>query len=258
MNQAFKRLNHSISRGFNPDSFVANLLKIESKYINGKVNSMSGMCGILDSEIFAFGYVKIKQTKNPSLMALIEKSIERLLNVSFFAQSRVDEAEKQRFEILFYEFYLLSISNESNDYNPKYLDILKKCITDGARLDLDKRFLSALLALRFSNYKSERCGFIEKETLKTALVHCFSENIGNVNSFQFNNLIDSALNLDIVLASLTVKDGVLLKDIVPFYFNQESVDKFSTTCQRQDSLNIIKQNEDKIDFNFDSDMYFNF
>ncbi|GIB16409.1 hypothetical protein FXE80_00685 [Vibrio cholerae] len=258
MNQAFNRLNHSISRGFNPDSFVANLLNIESKYISGKMNSMSGMCGILDSEIFAFGYIKIKQTKNQSLMAIIERSIERLLNVPFFAQSKVDEDKYLGSEVLFYEFYLLAISKEMNDYSPKFLDILKKCISEDEGNQLDRRFLSALLAMKFSNYNSQRCEFINDEMLKSVFIYSLRKNIGNVSSFQFNNLIDSALDLNIHLASLTVKDGVLLRDIVPFYFNQESVDKFSASCQRQDSLNVIKQNEEKIDFSFNSDMYFDF
>lgn len=258
MNPVFNRLNQSISRGFNSGSFVANLKKIENKYIYGNMNSMSGMCGILDSEIFAFGYVKIKQTKNQSLIALLECSIERLLNVPFFAQSTVDEDKTLGSEVLFYEFYLLAISKEMNDYSPKFLEILKKCISEDEGNQLDRRFLSALLAMKFSNYNSQRCEFINDEMLKSVFIYSLSKNIGNVSSFQFNNLIDSALDLNIHLASLTLKDGVLLRDIVPFYFNQESVDKFSASCQRQDSLNVIKQNEEKIDFSFDSDMYFDF
>ncbi|MVC37522.1 hypothetical protein D6V26_07705 [Vibrio cholerae] len=258
MNQAFNRLNHSISRGFNPDSFVANLLNIESKYISGKMNSMSGMCGILDSEIFAFGYIKIKQTKNQSLMAIIERSIERLLNVPFFAQSKVDEDKYLGSEVLLYEFYLLAISKEMNDYSPKFLDILKKCISEDEGNQLDRRFLSALLAMKFSNYNSQRCGFINDEMLKSVFTYSLSNNIGDMNSFQFNNLMDSALELNIPIASFKVKNGLFLKDVVPFYFSEESVDKFQASCQRQEFLKIVEQNEDKIDQSFNPDMYFDF
>ncbi|WP_119564683.1 hypothetical protein [Vibrio cholerae] len=258
MNPVFNRLNQSISRGFNSDSFVANLLKIESKYITGKMNSMSGMCGILDSEIFAFGYIKIKQTKNQSLIALLERSIERLLNVPIFAQSKVDEDKNLGSEVLFYEFYLLAISNEMNDYSPKYLDILKKCISEGEGNQLDRRFLSAVLAMKFSNYNSQRCEFINSEILKSVFMYCLSNNIGDINSFQFNNLMDSALELNMPIASFKVKNGLYLKDVVQFYFNQESVDKFQASCQRQEIMKIIEQNEDKIDQSFNPDMYFDF
>lgn len=258
MNPVFNRLNQSISRGFNSDSFVANLLKIESKYITGKMNSMSGMCGILDSEIFAFGYIKIKQTKNQSLIALLERSIERLLNVPIFAQSKVDEDKNLGSEVLFYEFYLLAISNEMNDYSPKYLDILKKCISEGEGNQLDRRFLSAVLAMKFSNYNSQRCEFINGEMLKSVFVYSLRNNIGDINSFQFNNLIDSALELNIPIASFKVNNDLYLKDVVQFYFNQESVDKFQASCQRQEIMKIIEQNEDKIDQSFNPDMYFDF
>ncbi|MEB5526807.1 hypothetical protein GOP96_07100 [Vibrio cholerae] len=258
MNPVFSRLNQSISRGLNPDTFVANLLKIESKYITGKMNSMSGMCGILDSEIFAFGYIKIKQTKNQSLISLLESSIERLLNVPIFAQSKVDEDKNLGSEVLFYEFYLLAILKEMNDYSPKFLEILKKCISEGENIQLDRRFLSAVLAMKFSNYNSQRCGFINDEMLKSVFVYSLCNNIGDLNSFQFNNLMDSALELNIHIASFKVKNGIYLKDVVPFYFNQESVDKFKTSCQRQEVLKIIEQNEDKIDQSFNPDMYFDF
>lgn len=258
MTNSFKRLNENMKKGFDPHGFLHSLIKIERKYTKHDKMEIGGVSGISDSEIFAFAYVKIKQTKNQSLIALLEGSIERLLNVPFFAQSKVDEDKNIGSEVLFYEFYLLAISKEMNDYSPKFLDILKKCISEGEGNQLDRRFLSALLAMKFSNYNSQRCEFINDEMLKSVFIYSLSKNIGNVSSFQFNNLIDSALDLNIHLASLTVKDGVLLRDIVPFYFNQESVDKFTTSCQRQDSLNIIQQNEEKIDFSFDSDMYFDF
>lgn len=258
MNQVFNRLNKSLERGFDPELFVMNLQKIESKYITGKINSMSAVCGISDSEIFAFAYIKIKQTKNQSLIALLERSIERLLNVPFFAQSKVDEDKNIGSEVLFYEFYLLAISNEINDYSPKFLDILKKCISEGECNQLDRRFLSALLAMKFSNYNSQRCGFINDEMLKSVFTYSLSNNIGDMNSFQFNNLMDSALELNIPIASFKVKNGLFLKDVVPFYFSEESVDKFQASCQRQEFLKIVEQNEDKIDQSFNPDMYFDF
>ncbi|HBN6882876.1 TPA: hypothetical protein L3306_003817, partial [Vibrio cholerae] len=113
-----------MKRGFNAKGFLESLMRIEKKYTSNHQTEIDGVRGISDVEIFAFGYVKIKQTKNPSLIAHIETSIERLLNVPIFAQSKVDEDKNLGSEVLFYEFYLLAISNEMNDYSPKYLDIL--------------------------------------------------------------------------------------------------------------------------------------
>ncbi|EJL6679523.1 hypothetical protein NMS42_002198 [Vibrio cholerae] len=258
MANSFKRLNETMTKGFDPHGFLHSLIKIERKYTEHGQMEIGGVSGISDSEIFAFGYVKIKQTKNQSLIALLESSIERLLNVSFFAQSKVDEDKTLGSEVLFYEFYLLAISKEMNDYSPKFLDILKKCISEGEGNKLDRRFLSALLAMKFSNYNSHRCGFINGEILKSVFIYSLSNNIGDINSFQFNNLMDSALELNIPIASFKVKNGLYLKDVVPFYFNQESVDKFQASCQRQEFLKIIEQNEDKIDQSFNPDMYFDF
>ncbi|MDX5049804.1 hypothetical protein [Vibrio cholerae] len=258
MSNSFKRLNESMKKGFDPHGFLHSLIKIERKYTKHDKTEIGGVSGISDSEIFAFAYVKIKQTKNQSLIALLERSIERLLNVPFFAQSKVDEDKTLGSEVLFYEFYLLAISKEMNDYSPKYLGILKKCISESEVNQLDRRFLSALLAMKFSNYNSQRCEFINGEMLKSVFVYSLSNKIGDINSFQFNNLIDSALELNIPIASFKVKNDLYLKDVVPFYFNQDSVDKFQASCQRQETLKIIEQNEDKIDQSFNPDMYFDF
>ncbi|HAU9839207.1 TPA: hypothetical protein JFP82_002011 [Vibrio cholerae O1] len=258
MNDSFKRLNESMKRGFNAKGFLESLMRIEKKYTSNHQTEIDGVRGISDVEIFAFGYVKIKQTKNPSLIAHIETSIERLLNVPIFALSKVDEDKNLGSEVLFYEFYLLAISNEMNDYSPKYLDILKKCISEGEGNQLDRRFLSAVLAMKFSNYNSQRCEFINGEILRSVFMYSLRNNIGDINSFQFNNLMDSALELNIPIASFNVNNDLYLKDVVQFYFNQESVDKFQASCQRQEIMKIIEQNEDKIDQSFNPDMYFDF
>lgn len=259
-----QRLHQAFRKNFIPHSFTQNLLE-QTKPLLKEGAVMTSTSGIPTTDILLYGYQRIKSMgiEFSHLKLELHERITQLVNVESIASTPVTISEVKNLngqvvnptlmEIYYFEAAMDKPAGYAQDLNG-----IHKCIESDKSMDLESEPRIALIAMKLAGCNASKIKFMSDEAISMATRHLLENEADKLPEGSLINLIDSAVLQKVNLSEIKLRSKHSLRDVLPMFAEQDIADKFESCCQKQMAMSFVNANSDKIDHDFNPDMYFDF
>jgi hypothetical protein len=270
MNRNLSRLHSAFNRGFNPDDFTCNILAMTTDLIDNPEMDIPAKAGIPITDVVMYGHQRIKgmgadyshlrKQIEDRLLDLVVNTKAAYIPVSICQSPSPNSAGELHCPILA-ELYFANATKEKPDGYYPDLQALEYVIRRGDRdygMTLNSSIPLAMIALKLGAGKVKDCKFMSEPVLKSATQFLLEVEADKLNDGVVIHLIDSAAEQGVPLSQLKLRNKIGLPEFFSAIGKNELSDKYRSASQRQEALELINQNSEQINHDFNPDLYFDF